>query len=180
MQTFSIALIPSKRAVTFIRKKERFFSQTYGSGTKNKQTPYIYVKGPFESGAVVTLEKFCESIAKKTKPVDIDYSRYGFFEPSSIFISINSSPALVKLHVRLLLGLSKKFGIQKNSFEGPYQHFFTELAVSDISAESFTQAKSELGEWERPTMSFTAKELVLLVQKNEKWVVHKKFPLKQA
>lgn len=175
-----IALLPPQSIVDFVLEKEHYLSEKYTTFGGLSQPPHVTIKWPFESTSLEPFEAYCETIAQQKPPIVIKYTGYGYFDPSTLFLSVHPSEELVALHLGVLNDLKQKFNIEPLPFEGVSQQFHTTLVMDDISPENFKQAKEEMSTWYVPQAvnNFTAFELALFRKNKNIWVIHSKYRLK--
>lgn len=189
-----IAILPSRELAKFAKDKAEYISSKYNTVGGLKQPPHITIKWPFDVSDLTAFEKYCERVAKQTKPFKVECNGYGFFGQKVIFLKALSTKHIVNLHLRVVQELNERFKIKPHYFEGPNQQFHLTIAFDDLSKKSFFEAQKELISSEQPHFKFRLNRLALLRNTRNKyvnfflkhiglyrytgdWVVHKEFPV---
>lgn len=169
--------MPPKEVCEFVREKEHYLAEKYGTKGGLIQPPHVTIKWPFDVEDIGQFDNYCRDLSTRIQPVEIVYDGYGMFNAGVFFLKVRSTSALVCLHCKILEELKQQFGIEKNAFEGLDQQFHTTLAMEDISYEDCLAALSESKQWGFPG-PFTSYRLALFKFTGEEWVVHSEYDIK--
>ncbi|MEO0468965.1 MAG: 2'-5' RNA ligase family protein [Bacteroidota bacterium] len=132
------ALMPSPALHSFIRQTQIELHETYGFRI-SRQSPHITIKAPFETTNRKAVGDFLEKLARETKPFPLELKGFGSFGKKFLFVDVLGNPPLKALHIQILNGLQKEFGIPTGNLEGDNIRFHATVAGYEQEAD-FDQA----------------------------------------
>ncbi len=155
----------------------RFLELASASATRNYaglgQPPHITVKRPFQVDTledVEKLRKLLSDVARQTAPFDVQYRSLGSFGDTTLFLTVQPSAELQKLHEMLLGALRGVFGSVESLHEGKEMVFHTSIAVG-LQEDQLQMAKEKLSEDVAVSCSIRKLGLFLGLDDNTHWSV---------
>jgi 2'-5' RNA ligase len=97
------------------------------------QPPHITIKRPFKVVSIDDIDKVLahvEEVAKRTSAFTVQYSGLGNFSETTLFLTLESSQELQKLHSELLSKLKESFADAESPHEGQQMLFHTSIATN--------------------------------------------------
>lgn len=175
-----IGLVPNENISTQIITLEKELSKFIESESGLKQPPHITIKSPFEVSDMSIIESFFDSFAGTVEPIQVSFSGFDYFEPTTAYIAIKTNKHLQELHNRLLRELEVHLGIKPNMYESSSVVFHTSIAVN-MSQDQFDRANQYLSQL--PLVSFETVfdkiGLFLLKEDTNNWIIYRSTTLSQ-
>ena len=155
----------------------RSLELTSASATHNYaglgQPPHITIKRPFQVNAMEDVERLLSllhDVAQQTTAFDVRYSGFGNFGDTTLFLAVQPSAGLQKLHEKLLATLQATFGSIESLHEGPEMVFHTSVAVN-LQKGQLQLAKERLNEDIVVSCSIRKLGLFLGLDDNTHWSI---------
>lgn len=164
----TFALLADIQVHNLVRKIAWEFNQKYRTGTLSLP-PHISLKQPFAVVDLAKLEQYMGQFAHSIAPfevkltaLDIVPASFQGTEYGILWIDVQETEELRKLHNRLNHELSQHFGPVPAEYDGDAYHFHMTVMIGGGPIEVYRRFYSE---WDNPVIdhSFTVRELAMFV-----------------
>lgn len=156
MYAYGIVILPPPglhRELMLLRKKHALL--------RSVSPPHITVKAPFvPRGTLALVTDRLEEISSRIEPFEIRVNGLGTFGSKVIYVRVEKSPELRRLHSLLLEGLEEYIECISDKYEG--QNYTPHLTVAEkLATEDFEPAWAAMARF-RPRLRFMVEHLHIL------------------
>lgn len=174
---FFIALLPPQAIQDYATEVKSHFDQYYNSRHALKSPPHITLYPPFkwQLERVSILIESLATFANSHPVISMTLDGFGAFPPRVIYIHVDRSTTLLRLHQQLIEHLETSIELSDSREKSrPYAPHLT-VAFRDLTKQDFKLA------WEvfrnrSLHFEFTATHLTLLKHDGQRWQIHTEFP----
>ena len=164
----TFALLANTEVHNLVRKLAWEFHQKYHTGTLSLP-PHISLKQPFGIASLTQLEQYMDQFARSIAPFEVTLTKLDIVPVSFqgtdygiLWIDVQETDQLRRLHNRLNHELSQRFGPVPAEYDGDAYHFHMTIMLGGQPIEIYRRFYSEL---DTPNLnhSFTVRELAMFV-----------------
>jgi 2'-5' RNA ligase len=144
--TIGIGALLDTDAFNTVRSLELAVASATNNFAGLGQPPHITIKRPFEVVSVDDIDKVLaqvEEVVEKTPAFTVQYSGLGNFGHTTLFLAVETSPELQKLHRELLSRLKESFTDAESPHEGQQMVFHTSIATN-LQEDQFESARKKI------------------------------------
>jgi 2'-5' RNA ligase len=166
----TFALLANTEVHNFVRKLAWEIHQKYRTGTLDcRLPPHISLKQPFRISDLAPLEEYMDELAKSITPFDVNLTELQLvsipFEGTEfglLWLDVEETDYLRKLHNRLNLELIQRFGNTQADFDGPTYHFHMTVMIGGQPLDVYRKFYSEIPD-QKVNLRYTVHELAMFV-----------------
>lgn len=177
---YFIAIVPPDPIYKDVTGMKQYFAEEYHAKAALRSPPHITLHMPFKfkEEKEERIFKVLEKVATSNQPVDLVLHGFGAFKPRVIFINIEESEALARLHD----DLKKEMKLSLNIFNAEYKdrgfHPHLTLAFRDLKKSDFFEAWKEFEE-KAYHAEFVMDRITLLKHNGKSWDRYKDLEMKK-
>ncbi len=166
----TFALLTDLETHNRVRKLSWEAHRTYGTGTLNvRLPPHVSLKQPFPVADLAALEAYMDELARSLTPLrlyltelQLHSTAFGGTEFGLLWIDVQESEELRRLHDRLNQELRQRFGDTRAEHDGAEYHFHMTVALGGQPLDVYQKLFSALPD-RRIDREFTARALAMFV-----------------
>ncbi len=175
---FFIALLPPLEVRDHITGIKQIFADRYNSRAALRSPPHITLQPPFEwlPENLATLTQSLEEFAGQQSPVPVILSGFSAFAPRVIFVDVQKTPELLRIHSELLAHMETHLNIvDAVAKTRPFAPHVT-VGFRDLTKTNFRAAWAEF-QHQSLNFEFVVGNLTLLLHTGRQWEIYQEFPL---
>jgi 2'-5' RNA ligase len=167
----------SNEAGNHVRKLQFGILDRYGVNDGVKASPHVTVKMGYsiKLSDIESYSGYLEEVARETAPFEISIKGLGFFDEGIVFLGVENTDRLESFRRKMLVDLSKRFGIEPYPIEVDHFRFHVTLARG-LSKGDIRNAYRDL-EGQEPEFHFASDVLELVCYTGDQWVTYRRAKL---
>ena len=168
-----LAILVTDDVHNAMRRLQLTVAEHCGRNPALKQTPHITIKQPFHAKALGPVEEYFDTLVSTLERFPVRLRGIGFFEEDAVaYVGLEPDPRLERLRLRVLQGLSDRFGVRPREIEDERYRFHATLAYG-LPGEQFPRVRAALA-GAHVDFQFMLDTMGLFYYTGEEWIVYKR------